>query len=310
MRRAPVVEVTVSDADGKPINHGGVGWLVEDAASIQAYYSHFFGGDGKPWSDPEGVPEGQVTLFTTTDGQTPSFATATITTKAGGHYSVTLKPDKPQFRIRGKAVAADDSPLAAVVSIEPISPKALSAVDRVLLEFRGQDTDSEGNFEFRITSPAQVVVRLSTWVGLGAPAEHVRTARLAEAKVESRSAPELLVLKAPPAAVVRCIMIGPAKDRLSMVELGLSFVPHDLGYGHSGSCVWAGGKASADQDPNRKYPEQINFIWPRGVETLLVTGRSTEVALSTTKSESFAGGLVLRHATDSCQIPGYKPRDP
>jgi hypothetical protein len=245
-----VVEVSVIDRDGKPINHGAVGWLVEEAGSIRAYYyPHFSGADGKPWFDSEGVPEGQVTLFATTDGQTSSFATSTIRTKAGGRYAVTLKTDKPLLKTRGKVVAADDSPLAAVVSIEPIPPNAFTAVDRVLLESRGQDTDSEGNFEFRITSPGEVMVRLSTWVGLGTPAEHVRTARLADARVEPRPDPGLLVLKAPPEPVVRCAMIGSANHRLSMVELGLSFIPHDLGYGHSGSCVWAGGKASADQDP-------------------------------------------------------------
>lgn len=125
--------MTVLDGNGKPVNHGGVGWLVEEAGSIRAYYYPYFSGaDGKPWFDPEGIPEGQVRLFATTDGQTPSFATSIITTKTGGRYAVTLKTDKPPLKIRGEAVAADDSPLAAVVSIAPIPPNSLSVVDRVL----------------------------------------------------------------------------------------------------------------------------------------------------------------------------------
>ena len=307
LRRVPVVDVTMIDADGKTIPHGGVGWLVEEADSIRAYYYPYFSGrDGKSWFAPEGVPEGQVTLFATADGETPSFATSTITTKAGCRYSVTLKADKPLLKIRGKAVAADDSPLAAVISLEPIQPIVFSAVDRVLLEARGQDTDIEGNFEFRFTSPTKVKVRLSTWVGRGQGTEHVHLKPLAETPAEFRVDPKPTVLRAPTAPLVRCTMVAPNNTRLSMAELGLFFVPHQDGSGHSGSCVWAGGKARESENASRRHAQQVNFIWPSEVQTLLIAGRSTAWLLPSGVSQSYIGEVMLGRATDLCQIQGIE----
>ena len=307
LRRAPLVEVTVIDADGKPITHGSVGWLVEEAGSIRSYYFPSFSGvDGRPWFDPEGVPEGQVTLFVTADDQAPSFATSTITTKSGGHYSVTLKTDQPLFKIRGTAVAADNSPLAALVSVEPVQPKAFSALDRVLLEARGQDTDTEGNFEFRITSPAEVMVRLSTWVGRGQREDHVHRMPLAGTTAEFRVDPKPVVLRAPAAPLVRCTMVAPDNTPVTLAEIGLFFVPHQDGRGHSGSCVWAGGKSSPDRDPIHRQPLHVNFIWPSAVETLLVRARSTAWLLPSGVSQSYIGEVALGRATDPCQIQGVK----
>jgi hypothetical protein len=99
-------------------------------------------------------------------------------------------------------------------------------------------------------------------------------------------------------------MRGPADEPLALKELGLSFVPHQAGKGHSGSCVWAGGKSSADEDATRSYPHRVSFIWPDGVEALLVTGRSTTSESPTGKKQEYRGEVALSHPTDPCQIRG------
>ncbi len=304
LRTAPIVDVTVVDAEGKPLPNAGLGWFVEKAGTIRARYEACCSSDqGKISFGPDGVPEGEVTLFSTTRGEVPRFGTSSITAHAGKRYSVTVRVARPLLKVRGRVVDADGSPLAALVSVEPVRPSAFSALDRVLLDVRGADTDLEGRFELRITSPGDVRLRLSTWTGLGTGATHVQTKTLTEITAQLGLDPEPVVLKAPAVAVVRCTMLGPNNARLALSELGLFFAPHRQG-GHSGSCVWAGGALRADDDAKRSFPRQVNFIWPSGAETLLVTARAAAEATTSGESRQLIGEVALKHATDPCQIHG------
>jgi hypothetical protein len=305
LRLAPVVDVTILGPDERPLQHGGLGWLVEEAGFIRAQHtSHFSSQQGTLSFGPEGVPEGKITFFATTAGEDPHFGTTTVATKSAGRYAVTLRTDKPMLRVRGRVVDDGGRPLVAVVSIVPTQPDLLSPLDRVLEEARGQETDIDGDFEFRITSPAQVSLRLSTWRGRGQGAEHVQLRPLSESPALFEVSPKPILLKAPPGPIVHCSMRGSAEQSLALMELGLSFVPHQEGKGHSGSCVWAGGKAIADQDAKRTFPHEVSFFWPDGVETLLVTGYSTTTALPTGEVRSYVGEVALNHPTDLCQIRG------
>jgi len=305
LRPAPVVDVTLLSASGMPLQQGGLGWFVEDAGFVRAQYSsHFSSQQGTLSFAPEGVPEGRVTFFSISAGEDPHFGANTVTTKAAGRYAVTLRTDKSMLKVRGRVVGDGGQSLAAVVSVVPTQPKSFSALDRVLEEIRGHETNIDGSFEFRITSPAQVLLRLSTWRGRGQGSEHVQLRLLAESPATFDVNPKPILLKAPSAPTVHCTMRGPADEPLALKELGLSFVPHQAGKGHSGSCVWAGGKSSADEDATRSYPHRVSFIWPDGVEALLVTGRSTTSESPTGKKQEYRGEVALSHPTDPCQIRG------
>ena len=308
LRSAPTVEVTVVNADGAPVRNAGLGWFVEEkAGAIRArYQACCSSAEGRISFGLDGVPEGRVTLFSTTGSQTPRFGTNTIATHSGGRYSVILRVAQPLQQLRGRVVDVDGSPLAAVVSVEPAEANALTGLDRVLLEVRGTDTDLAGNFEFRIASPARVVLHLSTWVGLATGAAHVRLTPLAEVASQFGLDPKPVILKAAAVPVVCCTMLGPNNARLAVAELGLFFAPHRT-YGHSGSCVWVGGPAGADEDSQRTFPQEVRFIWPSGSETLVVTARSTAVvpgAKDASESQSFSGEVALKRPADACQIRG------
>ncbi len=299
----PDIDVTALDGEGKPLQHGGMGWLAEEPGRIRGQFLAYFASqDGTLSFNPDGVPEGIVTFFVIAGDDDPHFGTATITTSAGRHDAVRIKADQRFLKVRGQAVDAEGSPLAAVVSVEPTS--RMSPLDRVLVEIGGQDTDLEGNFEFRVTSPSSVSVRLSTWIGRGQRGEHVLLKTLTEAPCTFASNPKPIVLKAPPAPVVRCGMVGPDARPLALAELGLSFVPHQEGRGHSGSCVWPGGRSSGTEASKRSQPREVRFIWPDGVETLLVTGYSLSKALPSGEQNSYSGEVALSHPTDPCRIRG------
>jgi hypothetical protein len=308
LRAAPTVDASVAGMDGKPIHNAGFGWFVEEAGTIRVRYRRCCSDEqGKISFVTEGVPEGEVTFFSTTGGPTPRFGTSAIATHAGTRYTVAVKVDQLLQEVHGQVVDAEGSPLAALVSVESSEPNALTTLDRLLLEVRGKDTDLEGNFEFRIASPARVVLRLSTWGGLDeAGPSHVWLAPLSAQVSTFGLDTQPVVLRAPAAKVVRCTMLGPANARLRLMELGIFFAPHRRS-GHSGSCAWVGGRAIPEGDVVRATPQEVRFIWPIGSETLVVTAHSTSGAPSSgpsSESPSFARDAVLDRATDTCEILG------
>lgn len=314
LRRAPLVELTLVDANGRPIRGAGGGWFVERGEALQLAYQSCCSDDlGRMSFGPDGVPEGRVTFFSTTGdtGSTRSMVgTSAIVTSAGAKHSVTLHISQPLQRLHGQVVDADGAPLAAIVSIESAEPGALSALDRALLEIRGTDTDLEGGFEFRIASPAAVEVRLSTWGGLDeAGPSHVWLSPLAAvtARFGAKSAP--LRLKAPVARVVRCTMSGPADASVGIEELSIFFAPHNMS-GHSGGCTWIGGRPQDNEDRRSPTPRAVRFIWPSGARSLVVSARASSTSSKSANAgelHSLVGDAVLDDATTPCEIHGTQP---
>jgi hypothetical protein len=206
-------------------------------------------------------------------------------------------------------VDAGGLPIAARVSVEPTEPGGFTALDRVLLQARGNDTDPAGNFEFLITSPAKVVLRLSTWFGMGpSETDHVREVSLATVPAQFGLGGEPIVVKAPKAPVVRCTITGPPDARPEIDELGFYFVPHDAPtgrkgqyFGHSGSCAMVGGHRGG---PSRATPREVAFLWPGGVKALEIAARPVYGVVhgSNTQPRSYLGYALLRSPTDPCQI--------
>ncbi len=143
LRRAPLVELTLVDANGKPMRGAGGGWFVERADTLQLAHQACCSDDlGKMSFGPNGVPEGRITFFSTAGGTGGTLAmvgTNTIVTSVGARHSVTSHVSQPLQRLHGQVVDADGAPLAALVSVDPAEPGALSALDRALLEIRGTD---------------------------------------------------------------------------------------------------------------------------------------------------------------------------
>jgi hypothetical protein len=317
LRPAPSVHGIVVDAEGKPVSQPFLGYLVEEAEIITTDYTS---SPSPPAHDDLSllgdVPEGKVMLFATTSGVNPQFATQVVETHSGSRSSLTLKADHPLQRLRGKVVDAGGLPIAARVSVEPTEPGGFTALDRVLLQARGNDTDPAGNFEFLITSPAKVVLRLSTWFGMGpSQTDHVREISLATVPAQFGLGGEPIVVKAPKSPVVRCTITGPPDARPEIDELGISFVPHDAPtgrkgqyFGHSGSCAMVGGHSG---DPSRATPREVAFLWPGGTEALCIEARPAPGTLppwSNGQPRSLLG-IIMTRATDPCQIP-VKPLEP
>jgi hypothetical protein len=313
LRRSPSVHGIVVDAEGKLVSEPFLGWLVEEAETITTYHTS---SHSPPAYDDlsllGNVPEGKFMLFATAGGPHPQFATQVVETHSGSRSSLTLKADHPLQRLRGKVVDAGGLPIAARVSVEPTEQGGFTALDRVLLQARGNDTDPAGNFEFLITSPTKVVLRLSTWFGMGpSQTDHVREISLATVPAQFGLDGAPIVVKAPKAPVVRCTITGPPDARPEIDELGISFVPHDAPtgrkgqyFGHSGSCAMVGGHSG---DPSRATPREVAFIWPGGSEALCIKARPVEGAAlpgSKTRPRLFQGIIIVEHdATEPCQIP-------
>lgn len=220
------------------------------------------------------------------------------------------------FGRRLVGIAPAGLPIAARVSVEPTEPGGFTALDRVLLQARGNDTDPAGNFEFLITSPTKVVLRLSTWFGMGpSQTDHVREISLATVPAQFGLDGEPIVVKSPKAPVVRCTITGPPDARPEIDELGISFAPHDAPtgrkgqyFGHSGSCAMVGGHSG---DPSRATPREVAFIWPGGTEALCIEARPVPGTLPPGNDGQPRSllGIIMTRATDPCQIP-VKPLEP
>ncbi len=317
LRRAPLVELTLVDASGKPMRGAGGGWFVERAEAIQLAYQSCCSDDlGRMSFGPDGVPEGRITFFSAAGGMEGRLATvgaSTIVTSAGSSYSVTLQVSQPLQRLHGHVVDSDGAPLAALVSVESAEPGALSALDRALLEIRGTNTDLEGGFDFRIASPAAVEVRLSTWGGLDeAGPSHVWLSPLAAVMARFGPKNDPITLKAPVARIVRCTMTGPDNMRVGIEELSIFFAPHKVS-GHSGGCARIGELPQDDEKGRGPRPREVRFIWPNGARSLVVTARSSSTPSSADvagESQPLVGEAVLDAATSTCEMHGTQPMIP
>jgi len=302
LRAVAEVGVQVVDAQDRPVAHASVGWFYEQEGTIKTKYHEGCTPDDVSRS---GVAEGPVTFFATTGGATPHFAIQEVETHSGSRSTITLRAVNPLQRLRGRVVDADGSPLPARVSVEPIEPNGFSAVDRVLLKARGKNTDRAGNFEFLITSPARVLVRLSTWFAWDpTTTDDVRDISLATVPAQFGLDSQPVVLRAPKAPLVRCTIIGTADERPAIAELGISFVPHGSP-GHSGPCTWVGGPSSDNENLPPETLREATFIWPGGAETLFVWARpvwGTMLAGSRGQPQDLLGIVTMKSATDPCQI--------
>jgi hypothetical protein len=196
-------------------------------------------------------------------------------------------------------VEASGAPLAALVSVAPAPNAAFSAIDRVLLDVQGEETDMHGGFSRYLTTSAGAVLELRTWAGLRNGTPHVATERLSAVETQFGEHPREVALRAMAAPIVRCTMVGPNGSSVALSALGISFAPHKSN-GHSGSCVWAGGPLRADGDEKGRAAKEVRFIWPRAAETLLVLGRSE----ATANAPSYVGEIAIEHGEDPCQIHG------
>jgi hypothetical protein len=307
LRRAPVVDVTIVDAQGHPIRGAGVGWFVERPGALQMAQSCCSDERGRLSWGPDGIPEGRITFFSAIGGNVSKVGIATIESSAGANDSVTLRVSQPLQRLHGHVVDAGGENLAAVVDVEPAEPDALSALDRALLEIHGPSTDLEGDFDFRIASSALVEVRLSTWGGLdeGGPG-HVWLSPLAAVTARFGPKSESITLRAPAARVVRCTMTGSDGATLGVGEVSIFFAPHKVS-GHTGGCAWVGGRARDGEDGPRPKPREVRFIWPSGAQSLIVTARSaSDVSRSGdgAESHSLVGKAVLDNPATPCEING------
>jgi hypothetical protein len=300
LRRAPTVEVTVVDTDGKPISHAGAGWLLETKGSIQAHYETCCTSEeGKMSFGLDGVPEGSVMFFASAGAPPARFGTTTIRTKIGEHYVSVVRMDRALQKVIGRVVDASGAPLAALVSVAAASKATFSALDRVLLGAQREETDMDGSFERYLATPERAFLQLRTWSGLTSGAPHVGTELLSTTEVRFDEHPQAVVVRAPTMPIVRCSMVGPDRAPVALAALGIFFTPHG-GYGHSGSCAWVGGALRADLDQRGRPLNEVSFIWPGAATSLRIAGHGR----ATANVPSMVGEIMLEHADDTCHILG------
>ncbi len=97
-------------------------------------------------------------------------------------------------------------------------------------------------------------------------------------------------------------MLGPNGIPLTLSELALFFLPHGQA-GHSGSCVWPGGRAHAEEEVKRTPSQEVRFVWPEQTQFLRVTAQGADTA-SPGESRSYRGEIVLKGPSDPCQMRG------
>ena len=291
----PAVQLAIVRPDGTPVSDAEYGWFAQDGPTLKIRHVVCCSPPGPVDLDADGVPEGEVTVFAIAPGRTPQFGTARIRTRPGQRTTVVVEVARPLLAVAGRAVTADGSPLAAVVSAEPIAFDPLGAFDRALLAIDGGPTDLTGAFLFRSTSAAPLRLVLSTWIpGQGTSSAHLATRPLAES--EARPGGDRIVLRSSQAPVVACSLLDGRGRALPLSEVGLTFGPH-LGWGHSGSCLDLSEHFAPG--PSGAGPTTARFVWPAGARTVTIVARADERAAG---NPPRSGSIVLRDPAEPCRL--------